>query len=53
MLETCYCRFSHFFQTKELDEVIEKLQTSYFAAYGFSFPQTGRYNEEITPSFCC
>lgn len=26
--------------TKELDKVVEKLQTSYFAAYGFSFPQT-------------
>jgi len=26
--------------TKELDEVVEKLQSSYFATYGFSFPQT-------------
>ena len=53
MLETCYCRSSYFFQSKQLDEVVEKLQNSYFAAYGFSFPQTGRYNEELQPSCCC
>ena len=47
MLETCQCCSSYFFQTKELDGVVEKLQTSYFTAYGFSFPPTGRYNEEI------
>ena len=46
-VETSYRRSSYLFQTKELDEVVEKLQSNYFATYGFSFPQTGMYNEEI------